>query len=139
MTMKNMLQIQQRVREIATQVGAAHRCTVDATFPGNDYPPTVNDADCWKSAKELAAELTSPQHVAELPPFMGGEDFAFYTEKVPGCFVALGMRNESLDAVYSLHHPKFKADEDALPLGTAMHVAFAMKSLEELRERVSKV
>jgi len=126
--------IQQRVREIATQVGAAHRCQVETKFPGNDYPPTLNDGNCWKSAKELAEELTSPQQVMELPPVMGGEDFAFYTEKVPGCFVALGVHNEALGAVYSVHHPKFKVDEDALPLGTAMHVAFAMKSLEELRE-----
>ncbi|MBL8848392.1 MAG: amidohydrolase [Planctomycetaceae bacterium] len=125
--------VQQRVREIATQIGSAHRCEVDVRFPGNDYPPTVNDQVCWNVAKELAAQLTSPGNVHELPPVMGGEDFAFYTEEVPGCFVALGMRNEALGAVYNVHHPKFKADEDALPLGTAMHVAFAMQSLEDLR------
>lgn len=125
--------VQQRVREIATQVGAAHRCEVEVRFPGNDYPPTVNNAECWNVARALAAELTSPDHVAELAPVMGGEDFAFYTEEVPGCFVALGMRNEAHGAVYSVHHPKFKADEDALPLGTAMHVAFAFKSLDDLR------
>jgi IAA-amino acid hydrolase len=135
LTMDTLRQIQQRVREIATQVGAAHRCEVEASFPGNDYPPTVNDPVCWNVAKELAAELTSPQHVAELAPVMGGEDFAFYTEEVPGCFVALGMRNEALGAVYNVHHPRFKADEDALPLGTALHVAFAMRSLDELRSQ----
>jgi hypothetical protein len=31
-----------------------------------------------------------------------------------------------------VHHPRFKADEEALPIGTALHVAFAVKSLEEL-------
>lgn len=134
LSMDNLHFIQQRVREISVQVGAAHRCTIEVSFPGNDYPPTINDNRCWDVAKELGAELTSPERVAELPPVMGGEDFAFYTEKIPGCFVALGTRNESQDAIYSVHHPKFKADEDALPLGTAMHVAFAMKSLEELRE-----
>jgi IAA-amino acid hydrolase len=135
LSMENLLFIQQRVREIATQVGAAHRCTVETAFPGNDYPPTVNDAECWNVARGLAAELTSPQHVAELAPVMGGEDFAFYTEKIPGCFVALGIQNKDLGSVFSVHHPRFKVDEDALPLGTAMHVAFALKSLEELRER----
>lgn len=135
LTMDNLLFIQQRVREIAAQVGAAHRCLVETAFPGNDYPPTVNDAECWNVARRLAAELTSPQHVAELAPVMGGEDFAFYTEEVPGCFVALGVRNEAQGAVYSVHHPKFKVDEDALPLGTALHVAFALKSLDDLRHR----
>ena len=125
--------VQQRVREIATQTCAAHRCEVDVRFPGNDYPPTVNDLVCWNVAKELAAELAGPGKVHELPPFMGGEDFAFYTEEVPGCFVALGMRNEALGAVYNVHHPRFKADEDALPLGTALHLAFALQSLEDLK------
>jgi hypothetical protein len=45
------------------------------------------------------------------------------------------MRNEALGAVYNVHHPRFKADEDALPLGTALHVAFAMRSLDELRSQ----
>ena len=44
----------------------------------------------------------------------------------------LGMQNEKIDAVYSVHHPMFKADEDALHIGTALHTAFALKSLEEL-------
>ena len=42
------------------------------------------------------------------------------------------MQNEKIDAVYSVHHPMFKADEDALHIGTALHTAFALKSLEEL-------
>lgn len=137
LSMETLQQIQQRVREIATQVGAAHRCEVNTSFPGNDYPPTVNDAACWQAAKELGAELTGPQQVLELPPVMGGEDFAYYTEQIPGCFVAIGVGNENQGAIYSVHHPKFKVDEDALPLGTAMHVAFALKSLDELRDRAS--
>ena len=92
----------------------------------------MNDAQCWSVAKQLAIELTDEVHVQELAPTMGGEDFAFYTEQVPGCFVAIGVRNEEQGAIYSVHHPKFKIDEDALPLGVALHVAFAMKSLEEL-------
>ena len=64
---------------------------------------------------------------------MGGEDFAYYTERVPGCFVALGIADEQKGTGISVHHPMFKVDEDALPLGTALHVQFAMEMLEELR------
>ena len=133
LSMEGLLHIQHRVREIASHVGEAHRCEVQTTFPGNDYPPTVNDADCWSLTKQLAGELTSPNQVEELDAVMGGEDFAFYTEQVPGCFVAVGVRNEQQGAIFNVHHPRFKVDEDALPLGTALHVAFAMKSLDELR------
>lgn len=133
LSIETLQQIQQRVREITAAVAAAHRCEAKITFPGIDYPPTVNDAQCWSAAKRLAVELTDEDHVQELAPTMGGEDFAFYTEQVPGCFVALGVRNEEQDAIYSVHHPKFKVDEDALPLGVALHTAFAVNSLQELR------
>ena len=133
LSMEGLLHIQHRVREIASHVGEAHRCEVQTRFPGNDYPPTVNDADCWSLTKQLAGELTSPDQVQELDAVMGGEDFAFYTEQIPGCFVAVGVRNEQQGAIFNVHHPRFKVDEDALPLGAALHVAFAMKSLDELR------
>ncbi|REK25601.1 MAG: amidohydrolase [Planctomycetota bacterium] len=134
LSMEGLLHIQRRVREIAAHVAEAHRCEVQTSFPGNDYPPTVNDADCWSLAKQLAGELTSPDRVHELDAVMGGEDFAFYTEQIPGCFVAIGVRNEQQGAIFNVHHPKFKVDEDALPLGTALHVGFAMNSLDQLRE-----
>ncbi len=68
----------------------------------------------------------------ELPPTMGSEDFSFFLEKVPyGAFMRLGVKNEELGAVYGLHSPKFVIDENALPYGTALHVAVAFKFLNE--------
>jgi IAA-amino acid hydrolase len=133
LSMNALMYLQQRVREISHHIAEAHRCEADVAFPGNDYPPTVNDAECWNVAKELAAELTGSDQVTELPAVMGGEDFAYYTEEVPGCFVAIGIRNEEQGAVFSVHHPQFKVDENALPLGSALHVAFAMQSLSDLQ------
>ena len=79
-------------------------------------------------------ELLGPENVREVPPIMGGEDFAYYAERIPGCFVGLGILDEEVGAVYSVHHPKFKVDEAALPIGSALHVAFALQSLAELRD-----
>jgi IAA-amino acid hydrolase len=133
LTMGTLQQIQQRVGEIAAGVASAHRCEAKTTFPGVDYPPTLNDATCWTVARQLASSLTSEDHVKELAAVMGGEDFSFYTEEVPGCFVAIGVQNTEQGAIYGVHHPKFKVDENAIPLGVALHVAFAMQSLEDLR------
>ncbi len=63
---------------------------------------------------------------------MAVEDFAYYLQQVPGCFVGLGMQTEAIDATYNVHHPRFKADEAALPIGEALHVAFALASHAEL-------
>jgi IAA-amino acid hydrolase len=125
--------IKTRVREITTLIAAANRCEAHVEFPDHDYPATVNDAYLWSVAKDLGSSLLGEAQVQELAPVMGGEDFAFYAEQVPGCFVALGTRNEELGAIYSVHHPRFKADEEALPIGSALHVAFALRSLAELK------
>ncbi len=125
--------LKERVREIATHVAAANRCEAHVEFPGNDYPPTVNEAGAWSVARQLGEDLLGAGSVQELAPVMGGEDFAYYAERVPGCFVALGVRNEEQGAVFSVHHPRFKADEEALPIGSALHAAFALRSLAALR------
>jgi IAA-amino acid hydrolase len=133
LTLSGMRLLQDRIREVVTHVAAANRCEAVVEFPGNDYPPTVNDGHCWNLAQEIGREALGDDNVGELPPVMGGEDFAYYAQRIPGCFVGLGTGNEADDAVYSVHHPKFKVDESALPIGTALHVAFALRSLEELR------
>ncbi|MFL2939749.1 MAG: IAA-amino acid hydrolase [Candidatus Poseidoniales archaeon] len=132
LTMDGLKELQKRVKEIAEGIAQTHGCEAIVEYVGNDYPPTVNDSDMWKFAKKIGIELLGNENVSDLDAVMGGEDFAYYTEKVKGCFVVLGMNNPDIDATYSVHHPMFKADEDALHVGTALHTIFALKSLEEL-------
>jgi IAA-amino acid hydrolase len=132
LTMADLHWLQDRIREIVAHVAEANRCTAEVDFPGHDYPPTVNDEHCWGLAREIGNEMLGHGAVIEAPPTMGGEDFAYYVQHVPGVFVGLGARNEGVGAIYSVHHPRFKADEAVLPTGTALHVEFALRSLEEL-------
>jgi IAA-amino acid hydrolase len=132
LTSEHMAEAQARVKEVAEAIAAAHRCKATVSHPGEDYPPTVNDEHCWNLAGSLWKDEFGAATVEQSAPIMGGEDFAFFTEEVPGCFVGLGIRNPDLGCTYSVHHPKFKVDEAALPLGSAMHVAFAFRSLAEL-------
>lgn len=133
LTMEGMQYLQQRIREIAGHVAAAHRCEAEVAYPGNDYPPTVNDAHCWDLSQQIGREMLGADNVTELPPIMGGEDFAYYTERIAGCFVGLGIANFDEGSIYSVHHPKFKVDERALPIGAALHASFALRSLAELQ------
>lgn len=132
LTMDGLKELQKRVKEISEGIAQTHGCEAIVEYVGNDYPPTVNDSEMWKFAKNVGIELLGDENVSDLDAVMGGEDFAYYTEKVKGCFVVLGMNNPDIDATYSVHHPMFKADEDALHIGTALHTIFALKSLEEL-------
>ena len=131
LTMDGLRRLQTRVSEICDLVGRANGCEVRVEFPGNDYPPTYNDPETWDFAKGVAESLIGEENVNELAPVMGGEDFAFYTQKTKGCFVVLGVNNPDKGCIYNVHTPQFKVDEDALPLGTALHVSFALESLND--------
>ena len=132
LTSEGISKLQNRVKEVAESIAIANRCEAEVSFPGNDYPPTVNDADCWELGKAAAKDILGQEKVSEMNSIMGGEDFAYYTEEIPGCFSFLGVGNPEIDAVYDVHHPMFKVDEEALPLGTAVHVNTAIKALESL-------
>lgn len=137
LTTEGLLNLQKRVKELSESIAIANRCEAEVTFPGHDYPPTINDADCWELGKSVGKEILGFDKVIDMPPIMGGEDFAYYTEKVPGCFAFLGVSNPDIEAIYDVHHPMFKVDEDALPLGSAIHVSSALKSLKVLTKKKS--
>ena len=132
LTMDGLKHLQSRVQEIATAIASANGCQAEVSFPGNDYPPTLNDEVSWEAGKTAGEEVLGEGKVLEMSPVMGGEDFAFYTQRVPGCFAFLGIGNPDIDATYSVHHPMFKVDEDALPFGSAIHVNCALNSLDDL-------
>jgi amidohydrolase len=133
LTLAGLHFLQERVRAIAVQVAAANRCDARVEYPGHDYPPVLNDETCWGSARTMAGEMLGQGAVVELPPVMGGEDFAFYTQRVPGCFVVLGVKQDGDGPVYGVHHPLFTVNERALPVGAALHASYALRSLAELR------
>jgi len=115
----------QRIIEITKGTAAVYRCEAVVEFPGTIYPPTVNHKDALAIGRRVATEIVGADALIEVPQTMGGEDFSFYAQEVPGCFCALGIGNDAKDTSYSLHHPRFAVDEDALAIGAAMHVAFA--------------
>ncbi|MFA4701172.1 M20 metallopeptidase family protein [Pyrococcus kukulkanii] len=116
--------LKSRIVEIIENTAKAHRCRaeVETDILG---PPTINDREMTKFARSVAEDIGL--NVGEVRKTLGGEDFAFYLQKVPGAFIALGIRNEEKGIVYPHHHPKFNVDEDVLYLGTALEVALAFR------------
>jgi amidohydrolase len=78
------------------------------------YPPVVNHAKEAERIFQVAASLFGKDAVKQTPQMMAGEDFAYYLQQIPGCFVFVGARNEKIGAHYSHHHPKFDVDETAM-------------------------
>ncbi|MFN0274375.1 MAG: M20/M25/M40 family metallo-hydrolase, partial [Chitinophagales bacterium] len=69
------------------------------------------------------------ENVLEVTPRMGGEDFAYYAQKIPACFYRLGTGNAEKGITSNIHTPTFNIDEDALPVGMGM---MAWHAVEEL-------
>ena len=89
------------------------------------YPSVHNHPSLVPVLKEAAGEILGAGQLTLREPSMGGEDFAYYTQKIPGLICRLGTRNETKGTVHPLHHPMFDIDESALPLGSALHALFA--------------
>lgn len=94
------------------------------------YPVTFNHEAEGLKIKAVASALVGPESV-DFPakPAMFGEDFAYYTQKIKGCFIHLGSRNESKGITNMLHDPRFDIDEDCLVYGVALHVETIRKAL----------
>ena len=94
-----------------------------------DYSPTINDEAAWAVANRAAARIVGAANVRGMDPILGGEDFAFYQQRIRGCFACIGVSRADWQTRHSVHYPKFIVDEAALPIGAALHVAMALESL----------
>lgn len=133
-TVESFQSLRQRILELVTMQAAVHRCNASVDFQDEAspaYPPTINDEGAYQFATRTAARMLGPEAVSVAEPIMGGEDFSFFLERVPGCMLWLGIRNETLGSVHTLHSPQFQLDENALPIGAAMHVALAEEYLKQ--------
>ena len=89
------------------------------------YPPVVNDSALARTFAPVLARETGVD-VVEAAPTMGGEDFAYIAEAVPGLLMRLGVRNEAIGALRSGHSAEFILDEAALTHGVDALVTFAL-------------
>ncbi|MGL6174046.1 MAG: M20 family metallopeptidase [Cellulosilyticaceae bacterium] len=94
-------------------------------------PSVINEERCTKLARETVSKIWG---VDELYPFerlTGGEDLAYYFEKVPGVLAFIGIKNEDKGIIYPHHHEKFDMDEEALVTGMTLYAAYALNFLSQ--------
>jgi amidohydrolase len=81
-------------------------------------PPVINDREATDRVARAAAEALGDRAVGEAEASMGGEDFAFYTQLVPGSMFRLGVARPGTAATAGdIHTPAFDADERAIAVG----------------------
>ncbi|MBC8208516.1 MAG: amidohydrolase [Desulfobulbaceae bacterium] len=93
------------------------------------YPPVINEEQSTLLARKAAAETVGEAGVkTQLHPSLGGEDFSFYLNQVPGCLARFGARRSDLINV-AAHSPRFDFDEEVLPIGAEYLARCALLTL----------
>ncbi|KAH6793187.1 peptidase M20/M25/M40 family protein [Perilla frutescens var. hirtella] len=133
-SMKSLEYLKQRIEEVIVGQAAVQRCNATVTFDTKDrpmYPPTVNDKDLHKLFQRVAGDMLGVDGVTGYNPVMGAEDFSFYQQLIPGYFFMLGTKNEAPEQPALLHSPYFCFNEEALPIGAALHASLVVRYLHE--------
>jgi amidohydrolase len=117
------------LERITKNIAAAHRCDAAFTYYGTT-PCTTNTPELAEFVRETATRALGERAFAWAPkPAMWGEDFAFYLERVPGCFFVLGVQPHDRDSYPMLHNPSYDFTDAAVPVGIRMMTELAISFL----------
>lgn len=116
-----------------TAVGIASASEAEAIVEGGlGIFAVVNDKEITEKFARSASNIIGDDNVIWTERYsLGSDDFAYYAKEVPSIYFKLGIRNESIGAVYPNHNPKFAADEESLEVGTNVITAFALDFLRD--------
>jgi amidohydrolase len=115
--------VEKKVARIIEGIAGAYNVRAELRIV-RGYPPVVNSEALAENFTHYMRQRTSVR-VERMMPTMGGEDFAYFAQRVPGLQIRLGVRGEPAGAVHPAHSAEFRIDEDALPIGIETLVAFA--------------
>lgn len=123
-------QLKQRIREITDGVATTCGTTIDLEI-NTGYAALINTPAEAERVLRIGGQLLGESNATFREfPSMGGEDFSYFVEKVPGAFWHLGCA--SAQPAPTLHSRNFVPDERCLPIGAAMQSALVLDRMEML-------
>jgi amidohydrolase len=94
------------------------------------YPFLHNNEHITRESKRLAIQLLGEDRVEDMDIRMTAEDFAWFTQEIPGMIYRFGVGDPGSGEHFSLHSPKFKANESALRTGISLMSYLAIELLK---------
>ncbi|MFI6459071.1 amidohydrolase [Streptomyces sp. NPDC050528] len=113
------------VHAVIDEVAGLHRAKSAITYV-RGVPPVVNDALVTELLRDAMTARRGPLSVEDTEQSLGGEDFSWYLEHVPGAMARLGVRTPGERTVRDLHQGDFDADESAITVGVELFTAAAL-------------
>ena len=121
--------VEQRLRALCESVAAGFGAQATLIYE-RVYPATVNTLPEAQFASDVAASLVGESRVIRnMAPSMGGEDFSFMLQVVPGAYMRLGQG--STNGCF-LHNSRYDFNDDVLPLGSAIHASLIEQAMPVL-------
>ncbi|GAP34828.1 M20 aminoacylase family protein [Piscinibacter sakaiensis] len=137
-TLEVLDRIEQRMRELTEHTAAAFEASAEFEFVRN-YPPTINHPTETAFARRVMADIVGAENVLEFEPTMGAEDFSYYLQKIPGCYLLIGNGDGShRDGGHGLgpcmlHNPSYDFNDELIPLGATLWVRMVEQWLAQPR------
>ncbi len=120
--------MERMMRELVMSTAHAHGAEAEFTF-NRGYPSVVNDpAAVERAALAGAKVLGETKVIRQRLPGMGGEDFAYMAQKVPGCFVRIGQAGGE-KGVQPVHTVTYDFNDDVLPIGASLWATLVEQEL----------
>jgi len=117
------------IKQIASGIAASMGGFCDVEIRSG-YPVLHNDEKITLESKLKAIEMLGPDRVEEMEIRMTAEDFAWFTQTIPGMMYRLGVKESGTDQVFPLHTPGFRVDESALKTGITMLTSLSIELLK---------
>ena len=116
------------IERVAKDTAASFRAQAEVEFIRISLP-VINNPLITNIAVNSLYKLYGENVQGELEKVMGGEDFSYFLETIPGAMAFIGVGNKEKKTDYPLHNDSFNIDEDVLPIGAALHAQFVLDFL----------
>ncbi len=107
------------------EVAGMHRAKTVVNYV-RGVPPVVNDAESIGLLDAAMTERRGSYAIEDTEQSLGGEDFSWYLERVPGAMARLGVRTPGDTRGLDLHRGNFDVDEEAITVGVELFTAAAL-------------
>jgi hippurate hydrolase len=122
------------IQKTAHALAALHGAQIEVRIT-EGYPPVVNNPEGYRLSRNSAMELFGEDNVLIIPkPSMGGEDFAFYAQEIPGCLVRIGGVGPDTP-IAAMHSSYYDFDEEAIRIGAVYFSLLARNAIQHLKEK----
>lgn len=122
--------IETQIKHYAEQVAGLYGASAEVEYIRGTQA-VINEEYSANLVQKVAAEAFGKDYLYNEKPTMGGEDFSFYLDEVPGSFALVGSGDPEKDTEWAHHHGKFNIDEEALSTGSELYAQYAWAFLNE--------